>query len=576
MTMQQLLLGLGGAQKLGWIMTFTHDGHANADWYHYANDSSGYNTQSKNCYKGVTGDDSTGIWFAIASRQDPLTWNGSVDHINGCSNIFKIDKDGTVLAKCAMGGGGWNYYNGTLFVNDQEKLIRQGNYSADCLSLSGTTFTHHWSIGNGLNAQGHSNAPINTGGDGWANESVGYYNPHPSIWHWTASDKLWYWTRLEEQSGYGRYYGNCGPLPVNVSTGAWDTNYSGGGNYIALNYASAGPNAVQTVNSRTYFSQMMWYVYNGGGNWFRGNGLFRYDTAATNYSNSFTGPHSSSNHEWQRLITYAPGNWSYSNSPYDNNYFYMWVHDTGSSEKLYIGGKKHQYSNTNSNSYAGNWANNENNFVGKLGDDDNQFDWCSNLHGGSTSTYGSESMDSDGGDDAMGGVMSVRPDGNGNCISVHASKNHVVSNKNEILIAKWNDSTGALISVYGIACITSGHNFPDFSFGRQKGCLTTGDAVYIRIYTEGHKPVILKLPLDIGSLAGNHSIGGLTFTIGAANGVTQGNMTKDRIGFAEDGYNPYYNDDYDHSRDNMLSSGGNNGYGFSNGTPSITRSHTEI
>ena len=140
--------------------------------------------------------------------------------------------------------------------------------------------------------------------------------------------------------------------------------------------------------------------------------------------------------------------------------------------------------------------------------------------------------------------------------------NHVVSGKNEILIAKWNDTTGALISVYGIACITSNRNFNEVPMGENKGCLTTADAVYIRIcteqftasngYTNSTQPIIMKLPHEIGSLAGNHTINGLTFTIGAATGVTQGSLTKNRMGFAEDGYDPLYNTSYDHSRDDLI------------------------
>ena len=119
--------------------------------------------------------------------------------------------------------------------------------------------------------------------------------------------------------------------------------------------------------------------------------MFRFDTAMTDYA----GFNDSSNFEWKRLITYAPGNWSYSNSAYDNNYFHIWVHDTGSSEKIYIGGCKKQYSNENSNSSAGNLPHDEQHFLGKWGNDDDQADWCSNLSGGAEGTYGYYNMDSD-------------------------------------------------------------------------------------------------------------------------------------------------------------------------------------
>ena len=78
------------------------------------------------------------------------------------------------------------------------------------------------------------------------------------------------------------------------------------------------------------------------------------------------------------------------------------------------------------------------------------------------------------------------------------------------------------------------------------------------------------MPHDIGNLAGNHTVGGLTFTIGAATGVTQGSMSKNRIGFAEDGYNPIFNTAYDQSRDTLLSGSGNGRYSLESGYPSTS------
>lgn len=558
-------------------MRMYHDGHSQAEWQGDSGSVTSFNTQSKNCYKGVTGDDSTGIWFSLGSRTDPTNNLSDTDKLrNYGRNIYKIDADGGITAKCIVSQEGYMSTSGGIWVNDQEKLICQQSSSAHCISLNGTTFTHHWTVGNGMNAQGHSNAPYNYHGDGWPNESLGGKGHTYTTWHWAASDKLWYWSEFKEQmdGGGASYYGSIGGIPVNVSSGAWDTNFTNSGNFCSNYQAQYGPHCVQTVNGRTYMAMTMWNLYR---NSHRVNSMHRWDTNAQSYSSAYTGPYASSNHAWDRLITYSPGNWGYTNSAYDNNFFHIWVHDTGSSEKIYVGGKKKQYSSETSNSYSGNWGEGyENNFVGKIGNDNDQFDWCSNLHGGNTSTYGSQSMDVGGSDPDYGGVMSVRPDGNGNCISVHASQNHVVSGKREILIAKWNDTTGALISVYGIACITSGYNWKDGQ-GYAKGCLTTPEAVYINVWTEATnansyrgQPIILKMPHDIGNLAGNHTVGGLTFTIGAATGVTQGSQSKNRIGFAEDGYNPIFNTAYDQSRDTLLSGSGNGRYSLESGYPSTS------
>ena len=561
MTIQQMLLGLGGAGKVGWIMTLTHDGHANADWKH-SNRQNGPNTQSKNCYKGTTGDDSNGIWFTLGSEQSPLTWNGSVDHINGCSNVFKIDADGGITANCAIGGGGWNYEKGALFVNTNEKMVVQRNYHAACLSLSGTTFSHHWTVGNGAPAQGHSNAP-----HPYPNENTGYSSQIDVTWMWTDTDKLWYGMNNDQQQN-GQYYGDTGFIPVNVSTGAWDTNYSSGGNYVA-NYHAIGVRCAQRVNNRMYVLIPGWRMYR---NQYQAMALFRWDDDGTTYSNAFTDP--SNDLEYKKMFTYAAGNWSYSNTTYDSEYLHMWVHDTGSDEKIYLGGQATKYSNENSTSCAGSLNTQERNCVMKMSSGTtNTADWLSNLDGGSSSNL----MDAANFDShSYGGVKSVRPDGNGNCISVHLARNHVVSNNVEIIIAKWNDTTGALISTYGIACITTNEKFKEDAFCEMFGCLTTDKAVYMVAWTEGHKPVIMKLPHDIGSLAGNHTVGGLTFTIGAATGVSQGSLTKNRKGWVDDGYNLLTNTSYDNSQDNLLSEGGNSGYGFSSGHPSTTRSHIEI
>ena len=550
---QQHLLGLGGAKKVGWIMKLDHDGNSAADWKQYTQGTTSYNTQSKNCYKGVTGDDSTGIWFWLGSHASGLS--GSTARQNHCCNVFKIDADGGITAKCTMGADDGSN-EGSLFLNDQEDFIIQQNYKAHCISLSGTTFTHQWTLKNGNNEQGHSNAPYNYYGDGWTNESVGMKPHQKAWWLWAATDKLWYFSDFKEQhdGGGGTYYGNLGPTPINVSTGAMDHNYPGSGNNITNYYGSDSHTCVQVVNSRCYFVLNQYYTYQGGGGGFRGSGIMRWDTDCTSIANAFQGSHSGSNHNFDRILTYSPGTSDYTRSTYNYNYLHMWVHDTGSSEKLYLGGSKYEYSNENSSSYAGNLPTEERNFVGKLGNDDDQFDWCSNLDGGSSSA----GMDSDYGfsNQTMGGVLSVRPDGNGNCISVHAAHNHVVSGKNEIIIAKWNDTTGALISTYGISCITTNYNWHAIPMGYQKGCLTTADAVYIVVWTESNNtnnyrgtPIIMKLPHDIGSLAGNHTVGGLTFTIGAATGVTQGRLTKNRIGFDEEGSIPYFWDNNDRSRD---------------------------
>lgn len=147
--------------------------------------------------------------------------------------------------------------------------------------------------------------------------------------------------------------------------------------------------------------------------------------------------------------------------------------------------------------------------------------WTSCLYLGGNPSAGSGF---DGGDGTLTNI-SIGVNSSG-VYTVTLAKNNVASNFNEYNITKWNQSTGAFVESYGIACVTTAPGWKDATNRYNTHCMVTETAIYIPGRDQSNYFYMMKLPLEnASSVYGTYTLDGVSFTIGA-NSASAGTISQ--------------------------------------------------